>query len=192
MQAMSAESVPIRNQPLRRYTRAEYDELVSKGVFVGERIELIFGQLVEMSPIDPSHVESTVRLDALFHAALHGRARVLCQAPIAATDDSEPEPDIYITPLGDYWREHASRAHLVVEVARSSLAYDRTEKALLYGISEVEEYWIVDLVHGLVEVRRDRDAGVWRTIRTYRRGDTVQMLAFPDVTIAVSEILPPV
>ncbi len=192
MEAMSAESVPIRNQPLRRYSRAEYDDLVAKGAFLNERVELIFGQVVEMSPIDPSHVESTSVLNDLLLAALRGRAKVRCQAPIAATDDSEPEPDIYVTPLGNYWRDHASRAHLIIEVAKSSLAYDRNEKALLYGISDVEEYWIVDLIHGLVEVRRDRDAGVWRTITTYRRGDTLQMLAFPDVTIAVSEILPPV
>ena len=192
MEAMSAESVPIRNQPLRRYTRAEYDDLVAKGMFINERIELVFGVLVEMSPIDPSHRESTARLDERLQAALRGRARVHCQAPIAATDDSAPEPDIYVTPLGSFWHAHPSRAHLVIEVAKSSLAYDRTEKALLYGISDVEEYWIVDLIHGLVEVRRDRDAGVWRTITTYRRGDTLQMLAFPDVTIAVSEILPPV
>lgn len=192
MEAMSAESVPIRNQPLRRYTRVEYDDLVAKGAFLNERVELIFGQVVEMSPIDPSHVESTAQVHELLLFALRGRARVFCQAPIAATDDSEPEPDVYVTPLGKYWREHASRAHLIVEVAKSSLAYDRSEKAMLYGISEVDEYWIVDLVHDLVEVRRDRDAGVWRTITTYRRGDTLQMLAFPDVTLAVIEILPPV
>lgn len=192
MEAMSGESHPIRNQPLRRYTRAEYDALVAKGAFLDERIELIFGQLVQMSPIDPSHVESTAVIHELLIGALRGRAKVRCQAPIAATDDSEPEPDVYVTPLGDYWHEHASRALLIIEVAKSSLAYDRSEKALLYGISQVDEYWIVDLVHELVEVRRDRDAGVWRTIRTFRRGDTLQMLAFPDVTIAVSEILPPV
>jgi len=192
MEAMSVEPVPIRNQPLRRLTRLEYDKLVAQGAFVDERVELMFGLVVAMSPIDPSHVESTARIHERMVLALRGRAKIRCQAPIAATDDSEPEPDVYVTPLGDYWHEHASRAHLIVEVSNSSLAYDRSEKALLYGISLVDEYWIVDLVHGLVEVRRDRDAGTWRSITTFRRGETIQMLAFPDVTIAVSEILPPV
>lgn len=192
MQPMSVESVPIRNQPLRRYTRAEYDDLVAKGAFLDERVELVFGVVVQMSPIGPSHRESTRRLHELLQAALRGRASIYCQAPIAATSDSEPEPDVYITPLGSYWHVHPSRAHLVIEVANSSLEYDRTEKAQLYGIAEVDEYWIVDLVHELVEVRRDRDAGVWRTITTCRRGETLKMLAFPDVTIAVSQILPPV
>jgi Uma2 family endonuclease len=184
-------TIPVTNQPMRRLTRAEYDKLVSQGWFHGERVELIFGQVVAMSPTDPSHVESTYRIHQRLLLALTNRAKVLCQSPIAATDDSEPEPDVYVTPLGDRWAEHASRAHLVVEVSRSSLAYDRGEKALLYGIAEVDEYWIVDLVHGLVEVRRDRESGEWRSIVTYRRGQTIALLAFPDVTIDVSEILPP-
>jgi len=192
MEAMSVESFPVRNQPLRRYTRAEYDALVEKGAFLHERIELIFGQLVQMSPVGADHREATATLHETLQEVLRGRARVYCQAPIAATDDSEPEPDLYITPPGAHWHAHPSRAHLVIEVAASSLAYDRNEKAFLYGISEVDEYWIVDLVHELVEVRRDRDAGVWRSISTFRRGDTLQVLAFPDVTIAVSEILPPI
>jgi Uma2 family endonuclease len=192
MQPMSVESVKIRNQPLRRYTRAEYDDLVAKGMFVNERVELMFGMVVDMSPIDPSHIRSTLTLLQRLMASIGDRAEVACQMPIAATEDSEPEPDIYVTPSGPTWSEHASRAYLVVEVSNSSLAYDRTEKALLYGLAQIDEYWIVDLVHGLVEIRRDRDAGVWRTITTYRRGDTLQMLAFPDVTIAVSEILPPI
>ena len=192
MEAMSVRPVEIKNQALRRLKRVEYDQLVAQGVFGSERVELVFGMVVEMSPIDPSHVESTARIHERMLRALGDRARVRCQAPIAATDDSEPEPDVYVTPLGDYWQAHASRAHLVVEVARSSLAYDRGEKALLYGLAEVEEYWIVDLVNGLVEVRRDRDGGLWHSITTYRRGDTLRMLAFPDVTVDVAEILPPI
>jgi Uma2 family endonuclease len=192
MEEMSGEPHPITNQPLRRLTRVEYDKLVEQGAFNDERVELMFGLVVQMSPIDPSHTESTGRLHRFLTLALGDRAVLRCQAPIAATEDSEPEPDIYVTPIGDYWRAHPSRAFLVIEVARSSLAYDRGEKAFLYGISQVDEYWIVDLVHGLIEVRRERDSGTWRSIRTFRRGDKIPMLAFPDVTIDVSEYLPPV
>jgi Uma2 family endonuclease len=98
---------------------------------------------------------------------------------------------VYVAPAGNYWHDHPSRAYLVVEVARSSLAYDREEKALLYALSEVDEYWLVDHVHGLVEVRRDRHEGTWRTLATHGRADTIAMLAFPDVAIPVGEILPP-
>lgn len=190
MEAMSGESPSVTNQPMRRLRRAEYDALVALGTFQNERVELVFGQVVAMSPIDPSHARSTTLLAKQLTIALGARAEVHCQQPIAATDDSEPEPDVYVT-SGGSWTEHASHAYLVVEVARSSLAYDRTEKALLYGLAEVEEYWIVDIEHGLVEVRRDRDRGAWRTISTHRRGETIAMRAFPDVTIDVSSVLPP-
>ena len=192
MEAMSVESPPVTNQRARGLKRVEYDKLVAHGAFQNERVELVFGVVVAMSPIDPTHVKSTTVLAKMLTIALGDRAEVRCQQPIAATDDSEPEPDVYVTPASDDWNQHASRAYLVVEVARTSLAYDRGEKALLYGISEVDEYWIVDLVNGLVEVRRDRDRGTWRSISTYRRGQAVSLLAFPDVAIGVGEILPPV
>lgn len=182
---------PIEHQPIRRMKRAEYDLLVKQGVFGNERVELIFGQVVAMSPIDPAHREAVAAIHEKLLFALTGRARVYSHAPLAATDDSEPETDTYVTPLGDYWDDHPSRAYLVVEVARSSLEYDRGEKAFLYGISQVDEYWIVDQVHGLVEVRRDRQDGTWRTITTHRRGESISPLAFPDVAIAVADILPP-
>lgn len=191
METMSVESPPVTNQPARRLKRVEYDQLVAQGAFQNERVELVFGVVVAMSPIDPTHVKSTTVLAKKLTLALGDRAEVRCQQPIAATDDSEPEPDIYVTPASDDWNAHATRAHLVIEVARTSLAYDRGEKALLYGISEVDEYWIVDLVNELVEVRRDPDRGTWRSISTYRRGQTMSLLAFPDVAIEVAEILPP-
>jgi Uma2 family endonuclease len=187
-----ADDLQIEHQPIRGLKRVEYERLAELGVFGDERIELVFGTIVAMTPIDPAHVESTVRVHELLFRQLGGRARVICRAPFAASDDSEPEPDVYVTPLrDDAWTHHPTRAYLVVEVARSSLAYDRSEKVFLYGISEVDEYWIVDQVHGVIEVRRDRDAGTWRSIETFRRGDTVAMRAFPDVSVAVADVLPP-
>lgn len=191
MEAMSVEPPLVTNQPMRRLKRVEYETLVEQGAFLNERVELVFGTVVAMSPTDPSHVRSTTLLARMLILALGDRAEVHCQQPIAATDDSQPEPDICVT-SGGSWTEHASRAHLVIEVARTSLAYDRGEKSLLYGVAEVAEYWIVDLVNGLIEVRRDRDRGTWRSIATFRRGDVVTMLAFPDVSIDVAAVLPPV
>ena len=182
---------PVQHQPIRGLKRLEYEQLVKQGAFRDERVELVFGQVVAMSPIDPAHIESTSRLDRLLTVALLGRAKVICQGAIAATDDSEPQPDIYVTAEGSYWRELPARAFLVVEVARSSLAYDRGEKAFLYGVSEVDEYWIVDHVHGTIEAHRDREAGQWRSVQTFRRGESVSMLAFPDVHVAVSDVVPP-
>jgi Uma2 family endonuclease len=175
----------------RLLRRVEYDLLAAHGHFEDEKVELLFGRVVSMTPIGPPHVQSTSRLNVLFIRALGDRAVVRCQGSFAASDISEPEPDILIVPFATYWHEHPSRAHLVVEVAQSSLARDRGLKLELYGLAEVDEYWIVDLVHGCVEVYRDRRDGRWETLTTHRRGEHVAMAACPDVAIAVDEILPP-
>ena len=188
---MMTATPPLQHQPIRGLKRVEYEQLVKQGAFRDERVELVFGQVVAMSPIDPAHIESVSTILEILIARLQGRAKLVCQGPIAATDDSEPEPDIYVTSTGKYWHALPSRAFLVVEVARSSLAYDRREKAFLYGISDVDEYWVVDHVHGVIEVRRDRLEGQWRSIQTLGRGETVAMLAFPDVEVAVSDVVPP-
>jgi len=179
--------------PLRRLTRAEYDKLVADGFFhEDERVELIFGMVVAMAPIDPAHDQSVQHVDEMLKRRLADRARVFCQGAFAATNDSEPQPDILVVPRKEYWTEHPERAFLVVEVARSSLRHDRGVKKLLYGLSDVREYWIVNHRDGVVEVYRDRHEGEWRSLRTYVRGESIALLEFPDVEIPVAEILPPV
>jgi len=145
-----------------------------------------------MTPIDPSHSHATTRLADTFTRLLGERAYVRAQQPLAASDISEPEPDVAIVPRVEMWSEHPTRAFLIVEVARTSLRRDKGPKALLYGLAEVDEYWILNLVDEVVEVYRDRHDGDWRQRTTHQRGETITMLAFPDVRIAVSEILPPV
>lgn len=193
MESMSASRPPAAaNPPRRRFTRVEYRKLVEAGVIKeDEPVELIFGEIVAMSPQGGHHRESISRIHKALIVMLRDRAKVYGHSPIAATEDSEPEPDVYVARLGEYWDDTPSHALLVVEVSNTSFTYDRNTKALLYGVSDVLEYWVVDLVNALVEVRRDRDAGEWRTITTFRRGQKIPLLAFPDVEIDVSEILPP-
>lgn len=111
--------------------------------------------------------------------------------PLAAREDSEPEPDLLVISNRSDWEHHPTRAFLVVEVARSSLRKDRGSKAALYSLSDVDEYWIVDHVNGLVEIYRDRVDGVWRSISSHGRDQTIAMAMFPDITVAVADILPP-
>ncbi len=177
--------------PVRPLKRVEYEKLAAEGFFKDERVELVFGVVVAMTPIDPAHGESVDRLDDMLRRQLAGRARVRCQGAFAATEDSEPQPDIYVFPNGDYWDAQPDRAYLVIEVARSPLDYDRDTKSLLYGVSQVDEYWIVNHAEDVIEVYRDRHDGRWRTMTTHRRGDTIAMVGFPDVQIAVTDVLPP-
>jgi Uma2 family endonuclease len=180
---------PLRIRPLRR---AEYDRLVELGVFTkDDKIELLRGALVEMSPQGADHSYVVERLVKLFIEALGDRARLRAHSPFAADDLSEPEPDIGIYPPAAYARAHPDRALLLVEIALSSLRKDRGIKAEIYAEAGVPEYWIVDLVHGVVEVRTEPVDGQYARMQTFRRGERIGLVAFPDLELAIDDFLPP-
>jgi Uma2 family endonuclease len=175
----------------RPLKRAEYNALGAQGFFADERVELLFGVVYEMTPIDPAHQESSYLVRRQIERVVGDRAVVREQNPFAASEISEPQPDVMVVPATSYWTEHPSHAHLIVEVARSSLPRDRGLKVRLYGLARVDEYWIVNHVEQVVEVYRDAREGTWQSRVIYQRGDRIAMLAFPDVSIAVSDVLPP-
>jgi Uma2 family endonuclease len=191
MEAMSNPETILRTEPVRPLKRVEYERLAAEGFFEDEQVELLFGMVVPMTPVDPAHPESVYRVRRALERQLGERAYVRDQSPYAASDISEPQPDIAVVPAIEYWREHPTRAFLVVEVARSSLRRDRKVKTKLYGLAHVDEYWIVNHVDRVVEVHRDPHEGTWRQVSLHHPGESIAMLAFPDVTIAVSDILPP-
>jgi Uma2 family endonuclease len=192
MATMSTPETIMRTEPVRPLKRVEYERLAAEGFFEDEKVELLFGQVVPMTPVDPAHPESLYRLRRALERQLGERARVRDQSSFAASDISEPQPDVAVVPQVDYWTEHPTKAFLVVEVSRSSLRRDKIVKTALYGLAAVDEYWIINLVDEVVEVYRARHNGEWRQRTTHQRGDTIAMHAFPDVQIAISEILPPV
>jgi len=132
-------------EDIRPLRRAEYDKLVALGAFQDERIELLNGVLVPMSPIGPPHSPAVQKLSTLLFRALDGVAAIRVQSPFAALDESEPEPDIAVVPLGDYDTAHPNVAHWIVEVADSSVERDRGLKLGIYAGCGVPEYWIVNL-----------------------------------------------
>jgi Uma2 family endonuclease len=173
-------------RPLRR---VEYDQLVALGAFEDERIELLDGALVAMSPIGAPHAGAVQRLNRLLILALEGRAAVRCQSPFAALEFSEPEPDFSVLPLGDYDLDHPSEAHLLIEVAESSLAMDRGKKLRLYASCAIPEYWVVNLPERCIEVYTRPTPGAYGGVERYERGQSIRLVAFPDVAFAVSDIL---
>lgn len=166
--------------------------MVELGLFgEDERVELLYGQLVAMSPIGARHNWSVQELNRLLMLALHRRAIVRVQSSIAASDISEPQPDVAVLPKGNYLEVHPARAILVIEVADTSLRADRRVKGPLYAAMGVPEYWIVNLLGGVLEVYREPGARGYGISKRHRRGGTVSPLAFPDVKLAVSDFVPP-
>jgi Uma2 family endonuclease len=175
---------------VRPLERSWYDRLVDLGAFRDERVELLEGRIVMMSPQGRPHARAVRRLTMLLAPALAGRAEVLVQLPIAASDYSEPEPDVAVVPPGEYLDDHPRRALLVIEVAESSLEVDRL-KARVYAESNVDEYWIVNLPGRVVEVHREPRGGAYATVTHHREGEVLRPLEFPDVGVPVANLLPP-
>jgi len=178
---------PERVRPLHR---REYERLVAAGVFEDERVELLRGVLVEMSPQGGPHAGSTARIANLLTLALGGRVEIRAHSPLPAGEDSMPEPDVAVVPRMPIG-EHPTHAFLVVEVSESSLRKDRKVKAPIYAESVVPEYWIVDLAGRAVEVYTEPRDGRYASMITIGDDGVLRPQAFPEIAISVSEILPP-
>lgn len=156
----------IAPETIRRLTRAEYDRMVEIGLLEGERVELLEGFIVTMSPQGTAHADAIRRLNMLLVRMLADVALVQVQLPLAVSDDSEPAPDLSDIPFGDYTRDHPHHALLVIEVANSSLNKDRLTKGALYAAAGVPEYWVINLVEHVIEVHTDPAGREYRSMVT--------------------------
>ncbi len=184
---------------LRRWTRVEYDRLIGLGVFHGEPIELIGGQLVVAEPQSPYHASGIGSAEYALRAVLPPGWIVRTQAPVSLDDESEPEPDLAVVAgrPADYREAHPARPTLVVEVAESSLDFDRRQKGSLYARAGIQDYWIVNLVDRVLEIHRDpgRDPSApygwrYRSVITLPPPAVVGPLAFASSRIAMADLLP--
>jgi len=173
-------------RPLRR---AEYEALTALGAFRDERVELLDGALVPMSPIGPPHSSAVQKLMELLIPPLLGRATVRVQSPFAAGDLSEPEPDVAIVPFGDYSTAHPEQAYAIIEVADSSLASDREVKLRLYALSQVPEYWIVNLRDRCVEVYSRLQVGTYTSVIRIDHTQSLRLEHFPELQIRVADVI---
>lgn len=191
----------MKQRPLtaRQWTRKEYDRLGELGIFDGEPLELIGGQLIVAEPKSTYHAVSVGMVADVLRRSLPPGWIVRSQDPIALDDDSEPEPDIAVVPgtYTDYLGDHPQRPALVVEVAHSSLSFDRQRKGSLYARGGVRDYWIVNLIDRVLEVYRDAapDATAihgwhYRSVERFAPPATVTLLGLPAVSLAVSDLLP--
>jgi len=177
---------PSEIRPLKRL---EYDRLVELGCYEDERVELLDGMVVQMSPQDARHSAPIRWLTMRLAPALAGRALVQVQLPLALGELSEPEPDISVVPLGDYRTQHPTTALLIIEVALSSMRKDRQLKRSIYARAAIPEFWLIDVKGGTLEVFREPGGGEYREVRSLNASAQASPEAFPDLVLGVAEIL---
>jgi len=179
---------------VHRFTRDEYYRMAEVGLFRDERVELLEGEIITMSAQLSPHAFVVSQLMYELITKLGSAVIVRGQAPIVLNNRSEPEPDIAVCLLvPDRYKQAHPRADqvlLLIEVAESSLIYDRTRKARAYAASGVIEYWIVNLIDRRIEIFTDPDAKS-RNYRQRREVGVGESLSLPNGhTIAVTDILP--
>ena len=189
-------SVAAAAPPIERYrlTSAIFHEMVEKGILSeDDRLELIEGELVAMSPIGPEHGGIVDQLAAILIKQLGDRAVIKVQGSLHLDESTEPQPDlIMLEPRRDYYKRSVPRpadVALVIEVADSSLAYDRAIKMPLYASAGVPEAWIVNLIDRWIEVYRDPSAAGYTTLLKILPGKSVAPQAFADVVVVVDDLL---
>jgi Uma2 family endonuclease len=176
---------PDRIRPL---ARKEYDRMVELGMFEDEKIELLRGQLVTMSPVGWQHCEVIAWLNELLIRSLDPAFSVRPQLAFAADNWSEPQPDIAVCVKDRTRRDHPSELLLLIEVSESSLRKDRGLKLRIYAASGVPEYWVVDLQHDRVEVYTEPSGESYGRVEIRRGDDVLRPLRLPGVAISLADM----
>jgi Uma2 family endonuclease len=181
----------------RLFTVDEYYRMAAAGI-LGEddRVELIEGEIVRMSPIGPRHADRVNRLNALFFERFRDVAWLSIQNPVRLSGRSEPEPDVVLL-RPERERDHPySSAHptpadvlLVVEVADRSARYDLGRKARMYARHGIPELWVLNLRAERLVVLRDPTPRGYATSRILARGESIGPLAFPEIVLTVDDLL---
>jgi Uma2 family endonuclease len=177
-----------------RFTVEEYHRLGETGFFQPEdRVELLNGEIILMSPIGIRHVQAVTWLVECLVEQARRRYMVSPGNPVWLSDISEPQPDLMLVPRTRRMKHHPQPkdVFLLLEVSDTSLAYDRDAKLKAYAEAKVREYWIVDLQGDAVDVYRRPSRGRYTASSTFSTEDVIHPLAFPDVAVPVRDIIPP-
>jgi len=175
-----------------RFTTDEYEQMIATGILTEEdRVELIDGEIIAMSPIGDEHVFVLNSITAQLFEKLSGRAIISVQNPILLSDYSRPQPDVAL------WRPSNRRTLagpddilLLIEVSDSTLSFDQSVKLPLYAREGIREVWIVNLVGEQIEVYHTPLAGDYRSAESFVPGDVISPQAFQDTAFAVADLLP--
>jgi Uma2 family endonuclease len=174
-------------------TTDQYHLMHEAGVFQdGDRLELVNGEIQTMSPIGRKHVACIIRLVKLFEKKLGDRVMVSAQNSVRLNNHAEPQPDIAILKWRDDFYHEALPTPddilLIIEVADSSIDYDRHVKAPLYAAATIPEMWLFDVNQKIIEGYSQPSPNGYKLLRRYDEGDNLSILAFPDVNFNWNEL----
>ena len=176
----------------RRWTVEEYHRMIEAGILIGkDRVELIEGRIVEMSPQRPPHAATTGRCDRFLQRLLNNRAEIRVQSPITLPT-SEPEPDIAVVRIdpNQYADHHPTpeEIFLLIEIAYTSLNVERAEKAPIYARANIADYWILDVNSTQAYIFRHPSLEGYQSETILSKDAAITPLAFPDLEISFSNL----
>jgi len=192
---MTAQIVtPSFTSNIHKFTVQQYHLMHEAGVFtVGDRYELINGEIREKSPIGIKHAVCVAKTARLFQIKLGDRAFVWTQNPIILRNYSEPQPDLAILKWRDDFYASALPTPedilLIIEVADSTIAYDREVKMPLYAVNGIPEMWLFDVNQQIIEGYTQPSPSGYKRMQRYEQGDTLAMNAFPEFNFNWEDLL---
>ena len=177
-----------------RLNVSQYHQMSEAGIFSeNDKVDLINGEIIEMSPIGRRHTACVNRLNSVFSQLLGKKVIVAVQNPILLNNLSEPEPDIaLLQPRADFYESGHPQPQdifLLIEVADSSLEYDRDVKIPLYASSGITEVWLVDIYEQVIIVYRYPSENGYSDIQKLSRGEKISIQAFSEINLVVDDIL---
>ncbi len=174
-----------------KWSIPDWHELVDSGVLSEHRVELLEGEIIQMSPEGPMHSSTNYLVAEYFRELLEKRAIVREAHPITL-DNSEPEPDIAVvrSPYTDYFTRHPypQNIYWLVEISNRTLKLDLEQKSVIYARNGIPEYWVIDLVHKKLVVHTQPVGNSYLQIQNLTTGN-ISPQAFPDLEIAVDKML---
>lgn len=178
----------------KRFTTREYEQIIAAGVIAeDDRVELLEGEIVEMSPLGPRHAACVARLTSQLYKLGYADIIIRVQDPVRLADYSEPQPDIAVVQRrADYYSDSHPEPEdilLLIEVAETSLSYDRDLKLPLYARASIPEVWIVALLPQVIEVYRSPGDNGYDETQQFRRGDSLSAINLPELALTVDAVL---
>ncbi len=182
-------------QPARKlFTTTEYHQMIEAGIFgEDDRVELLNGEIIEMSPMGPRHASCVKRLIAVLSDRIKKWAILDVQDPVQLDEYSEPQPDLtLLKPRADFYATaHPTPADVLVaiEVADTTADKDRQIEIPAYALAGIPEVWLIDLFNDLIEVHSKPYKGVYQEVRINQRGQKLVSTVLPQLRLKADQIL---